>query len=562
MIFETKLLSSLEKVFSSKAPEAEEFSSFSCLKGERFSFQLAMMFDLDAQERAAIRTPRESKAISILEVKAKLSSPFGGNVYAVEDIPVEFPCYIHSDDYFISREPGLYPDILRDIKTRKDGIRLYFGKWRSLWVEVDVPADCEAGEKELILSLTTEEGEILAERSFTLNVIDALLPKQDLKCTLWFHNDALVDWYQVPVFSDEYWKILNNYMANFRRYGCNMILTPIFTPPLDTAIGGERTTIQLVDVTKTADGYEYGFENLEKYIDMALKNGIEYFEISHLFTQWGAKATPKIVTTEGERIFGWDVSATGGEYEAFVIPMLRALKAYLKEKGVLDNCYFHISDEPVPENLDTYMAAHAIVCDELSDCHVMDALSHPRFYEEGLVRLPIASNTHVQEFIDRNISPLWTYYCCGQSAEYEANRFIAMPSARSRILGIQLFKYDIDGFLQWGYNFWNSRLSLQQLNPYHSSDADYGYPSGDSTIVYPGDDGAPVISLRQIVFNEAFQDLRALRYLENHMGHEEIVAWLEELSGQPFTFTDYPHGSEYLLFIREAINSKIAGFTA
>ena len=137
-----------------------------------------------------------------------------------------------------------------------------------------------------------------------------------------------------------------------------------------------------------------------------------------------------------------------------------------------------------------------------------------------------------------------------------------MPSARSRILGLQIFKYNIDGFLQWGYNFWNSRLSLWQLDPYHSTDAGLGFPSGDSTIVYPGDDGAPVISLRQVVFNEAVQDLRALRCLENYMGHDEIVAWLEELSGQTLTFTDYPHGSEYILMIRENINKKIAEFTA
>lgn len=50
----------------------------------------------------------------------------------------------------------------------------------------------------------------------------------------------------------------------------------------------------------------------------ALENGVEYFEFSHLTTQWGAKACPKIMahTENGyEKIFGWETSSTGDEYK-------------------------------------------------------------------------------------------------------------------------------------------------------------------------------------------------------------------------------------------------------
>ena len=42
-----------------------------------------------------------------------------------------------------------------------------------------------------------------------------------------------------------------------------MLLTPVFTPPLDTAIGGERRTVQLVDVHVTENGYTFGFDKFE-----------------------------------------------------------------------------------------------------------------------------------------------------------------------------------------------------------------------------------------------------------------------------------------------------------
>ena len=46
----------------------------------------------------------------------------------------------------------------------------------------------------------------------------------------------------------------------------------------------------------------------------------------------------------------------------------------------------------------------------------------------------------------------WVYYCCGQGYKV-SNRFIAMPAWRNRILGVQLYKYKMEVFLHWGYNF-------------------------------------------------------------------------------------------------------------
>ena len=49
-----------------------------------------------------------------------------------------------------------------------------------------------------------------------------------------------------------------------------MILTPIFTPPLDTAVGGERRTVQLVGITKTGSEYSFDFTLLERWINLCI----------------------------------------------------------------------------------------------------------------------------------------------------------------------------------------------------------------------------------------------------------------------------------------------------
>ena len=121
-----------------------------------------------------------------------------------------------------------------------------------------------------------------------------------------------------------------------------------------------------------------------------------------------------------------------------------------------------------------------------------------------------------------------------------------MPSTRNRILGIQLYKFDIVGFLQRGYNFWYSQYSKYPIDP------------GDAFAVYPGEDRYPLESLRLEVFYEALQDLRALRLLEELIGREAVIEMLEEGLDEPISFRRYPTDDEWLLKKREQINRKIA----
>lgn len=46
-----------------------------------------------------------------------------------------------------------------------------------------------------------------------------------------------------------------------------------------------------------------------------------------------------------------------------------------------------------------------------------------------------------------------------------------MPSARNRILGTLLYKYNATGFLQWGYNYWYSQFSKHEIDPLTVTDA-------------------------------------------------------------------------------------------
>jgi hypothetical protein len=292
---------------------------------------------------------------------------------------------------------------------------------------------------------------------------------------------------------------------------------------------------------------------------MCNRVGIRYFEIAHLFTQWGAQRAPKIMATvdgEYKRIFGWETNATSEEYSQYLRAFLTAFLAHMKARGDDRRCYFHLSDEPNQLHIDNYRAAKAVVADLLADYPIMDALSNFEFYQDGLVELPIPSNDHIAPFIEADVEGLWTYYCCAQEKGV-SNRFIAMPLWRTRSIGMQFYKFNIVGFLHWGYNFYNASLSKGTINPYLDTCANYSFPAGDAFSVYPAQDGSALESIRILSFYDALQDARAFRLAEQLVGRERVIEELESIFGEEIRFDRCAKSAEPLLQIREKINEMI-----
>lgn len=340
----------------------------------------------------------------------------------------------------------------------------------------------------------------------------------------------------------------------------NCVLTPVFTPPLDTEIGKERPTVQLVKVFKQGENkYAFDLSLLKKWIDISKECGIEYFEISHLFTQWGAKHAPKIMAEENGKevkIFGWETRASSNKYKQFLSQFATALKGFLKEEKLEKNVFIHISDEPPFGYLLSYKKASKITYDLFGEYKIMDAMSSYPLAKICNIRYPIPATDFINNFIGK-FDDLWTYYCSAQACKNVSNRFFSTASVRNRIIGYQLYKYDIKGFLHWGYNFYYTRLSKKAIDPYKITDAGKAFASGDSFVVYPGENLKPLNSLRLNVFYDGLQDMRALQLLEEKIGKDAVVKLMENGTDEPITFSEYPHNASWLLENREMINQEI-----
>lgn len=262
------------------------------------------------------------------------------------------------------------------------------------------------------------------------------------------------------------------------------------------------------------------------------------------------------VNGEYKKIFGWETDACSKEYREFLEAFIPEFIAFMKSKHNADKrCWFHVSDEPKMEHMEQYRASYNMLKGLLKDYPIIDALSDYDFYKEEIIERPVSANDHIKPFLDNNVPDLWTYYCCVQTKGV-SNRFISMPSARNRVIGLQMYKFNIVGFLQWGYNFYNTQHSYKLLNPFTRTDSENFVPSGDPFVVYPAPDGTPYKSLRLLVFEEALQDMRALKLCEKLCGREKVMEILED-GITPITFDKYPHSAEWLLSVRERINLEI-----
>lgn len=537
-----KTISSLEKVMPFAKLSASPFENASCLLEEEFSYQIALKINGYNEEEKPLRIEVDSDLADCLQF------------FNVKYVPIYLNHFKDAfDECYISHKGGLFPDILEPYTNH---VLVNADFYKAVWVTVKPNQNTRAGVHNIKVKFFLED-ELWGESSFSLEVIGVKLPECDIPVTNWFHCDCIADYYNVKPLSKKHWQYIDAYLKTYAEHGLNMVLTPVFTPALDTKVGNERPTVQLVDITLENGKYTFDFTKLEKWILLCKKHGIKYLEIPHLYTQWGAEHAPKIVVKENGKLrkkFGWKTDSQSPEYMDFISQFLPGLTAFLKNNWDREKIYFHISDEPTEQHIDHYGELYKFVKPMLLDFNLIDAVSDVEIYSKGFVDIPVVATHKVDKFLENGYKNMWAYYCCVQGFENLSNRFISMPSFRNRITGAQTYALDTKGFLQWGYNFYYSRLSTHKINPYLSTDADGGFPAGDPFVVYPADNGA-IPSLRFKVFHDGMQDRMAFKLLEEKIGKSEVMK-LIEAEGK-IDFSHYPQSAECILSLRQTVNNLI-----
>lgn len=549
----TKIVSAMEKCFLDQTPnDFEAITKLRMYKNEKASIQFMAYNDTDIRiaDLLKITVEGELSKFATLRTVENIAN-YNSAPFITENGEIDIK--------YIRTTPGLYPDVLMPL-MRVNCIPYYNKQLHT--VMIDFEGELQPGQYEMKIVLHNLNDEKVAETDFVVEVINNELPARETKATQWFYADCLADYYNVEVFSDRHFEICENFILKAVENGINMILMPVFTPPLDTYEGGERTTTQLVKVNVENGEYSFDFSLADRWLDMCKRCGVKYIEVCHLFTQWGAYHAPKILANvDGveKKIFGWETDASGEEYVKFIRQFLTTFTAYIEKKWNKKNVYFHISDEPNDQHITQYKTNRNNIIDILEGWNIIDALSHIEFYKEGLCDIPVPTTAAIKEFLPEDIKERWVYYC--STPRTTTNRGFALSTPRTRSLGYQMYKFGIEGFLHWGFNYYNNQVSYDHVNPFLNPCGGYfGYEmGGDCFLVYPAQDGTPIDSLRLMATRQALDDIRLFKLCESYYGKERVVSEIENIIGK-INFFNCVNDVSTMQKIRDRIDDLIVNY--
>ncbi len=409
----------------------------------------------------------------------------------------------------VGKIPGLVPDPLWPMTRANAGPN----ESRSFWITLNIPSDAKPGLHEFKVELAIANGEKI-ELPVAIEISELVVqPRKDFPVIHWWRGEATWDYYKTGMFEDQrWWDITKDQMRDMLEHGSDVVYVPIFFDRRETF----KRPCQLLIINEPQPGkYEFDWTLVKRFVDMSKELGFKKFEWSHLWIYWGVENPVRAYKKAGDNyVMLWDPNISGfsDTFTNFLKQFLPQFHDFLEKEKVLNDSYFHLSDEPgAGQHITNYKRARQVLRDLAPWMKVMDALSDIEYGRQGLTDMPIPIVSSAQKYIDEKI-PHWVYYCCGPQGEW-LNRFLDTPLPKIRMSGMVFYRQGAQGFLHWGFNYWHKMEQENIGDPFHdASNASWpGIPYGDPFMIYPGADGKPMDSIRWEVFAESLQDYAILQ---------------------------------------------------
>ena len=329
-----------------------------------------------------------------------------------------------------------------------------------------------------------------------IEVYPAIVPAAGkLEVTNWFNIANMASRHGIEMWSEEHWEMIRRYAQLMRRARQNHFWV----------------TLGMIGISKDADGaYSFDFSRAERLIRLFLGLGFTHIDGGHLITRTSFGAPFFVLATDR------NVRATSVEAYDFYAQYLPAWRDFLKENGWLGRLVQHIGDEPLEQSAPDYRIVAGVVRKYLPEVKIIDAVEIAEL--GGAVDIWVPKNSYYEAHIEqfekhrRYGDTVWFYTCCFPGGHY-MNRLLDVPLLRTRLLHWGNYRYDLKGFLHWGFNMYKaSQDPFEENCPSHGADGKDNLPAGDTHIAYPGPDG-PWPSVRLEAQGRGAEDFELLMIL-------------------------------------------------
>ncbi len=427
------------------------------------------------------------------------------DVRYVDSVPIRVNTHATSPDQLsVVVEPGCtgwLPSPLYDMTS----IDVWIMKTRAIYITFDIPKDMQPGiyTGEVTVYCNSETIKVPTK----LIVHSAVVPDEpSMIMTNWVEAGAVATWSGKELFSDEYFDELKIYAENIASHRQNMFLVPLVH---------FYNTPHVMKYRAEGDELIFDFSLFDRWVETFLDAGVKYIEGGHL-SQHGRLWVYYVKDGKVEVEVMLSTEPRAREY---LVDFLTALNKHLTEKGWKDIYYQHVSDEPNDEVIEIYNDLQDLVHKHLPGVKTMEATLSSK--PEPDVIIPILSidpavfgslehDFELQKKRQESGKELWQYVCGAVAGNY-ATLNMDHKLIKARYLLWLNYKYGLDGFLFWGYNWW------QNQSPFSNTKAvmlpNGSFPPGDHFLVYPAPKGV-YDSLRWEALRDSQEDYELLVMLD------------------------------------------------
>jgi len=438
-----------------------------------------------------------------------------GNTFPVENVAWNFvgaiPLTINAPNQpkeALTRvAPARFPDYLmteRQINVRK-------GVHQPVWLTITIPENAEQGT----YSGTAVVRNLQIEKSIPVCLIIypfSLPSERHLKITEWFNTRWFEKLHGIQgEYSDDWFAMLRKYADNMVAHRQNVF----------------EVSMRSIVISKLKTGeLEFDYSLFDKIVQIFLDTKKMDFIETGFITKFGEgdwNSTQILLQDFNvkDQETGENIVVPGKEVIPFLLP---AFEDHLRQKGWLDKTLFHIKDEPSVFNAISYHDISALIHKYIPDLKRIDAIETS--YVSDYLEVAVPQIDHLATWYDdflkaaKNGMELWIYSVGIYQATSFPNKTIDVPVIDNRIMHWVNYKYDLTGYLHWGWNQWTE-------NPYQ----EVGEHIGDGWHVYPVKGGV-LNSLRWEQMRNGIQDYEYLHLLE------EKICVLKDSLGSVFSWID------------------------
>ena len=447
---------------------------------------------------------RSSQTLEPFNATCETADAAGGRALPCSWVQIRYPGYVPVEERSELMADPLLPLPPSEIKPN----------WtQGVWLTISVPGMAAPGDYKGAIRI--QAGRLNKRFQVSLHVFDFTLPdmtRGNFYLNIWQDPAAVARVGKVPLWSPAHWKLLEAYTRNLAAHGQKSISTSIVYDPWRSQTGFVYPSMVEWRFPGTyqpgqASKFQFDFSVFDRYVEMMMKAGInKSIQCFSMVDGPGSTSLCNIgyIDTTTGKLRVCPTHVGGPSYRDVWGAFLPALVRHLKEHGWLDRTYIGFDEKPqsIMNGIFNVLKADApelkVALAGGSSSQESGTVGDLTLYYGDLSHA--AAIRHLLEE-RRTVGPTTFYTACGTASP---NTFIYSPQWESRMLPWIAFRYGLAGYSRWAYQSWPDDAMKQPLSRWHS---------GDSFLVYPGQDG-PIDSTRWEMLRQGIEDYEAMDLLK------------------------------------------------